>query len=46
MVRLSDAKSRPGRPAPEIGQHTREILGEFGYSADEIADLYDSGIVR
>jgi len=46
MVRLSDAKSRPGRPAPEIGQHTREILGEFGYSADEITDLYDSGIVR
>jgi crotonobetainyl-CoA:carnitine CoA-transferase CaiB-like acyl-CoA transferase len=46
MVRLSDATRQPGRPAPEIGQHTREILAEFGYSPDEIADLYGSGIVR
>jgi crotonobetainyl-CoA:carnitine CoA-transferase CaiB-like acyl-CoA transferase len=46
MVRLSDATWRPGRPAPEIGQHTREILSEFGYPPDEVADLYGSGIVR
>jgi crotonobetainyl-CoA:carnitine CoA-transferase CaiB-like acyl-CoA transferase len=46
MVRLSDANRRPGRPAPEIGQHTREILAQFGYPPDEITDLYDSGIVR
>ena len=46
MVRLSDATWRPGRPAPEIGQHTREILSEFGYPPEEVADLYDNGVVR
>jgi crotonobetainyl-CoA:carnitine CoA-transferase CaiB-like acyl-CoA transferase len=46
MVRLSDATRRPGRPAPEIGEHTREILEQFGYPPDEITDLYESGIVR
>ena len=46
LVRLSDASSRPGRPAPEPGEHTRELLGDFGYPTDEIDDLYAQGIVR
>ncbi len=46
MVRLSDATRRPGRPAPEIGEHTREILSQFEYSPDEITDLFAAGIVR
>jgi crotonobetainyl-CoA:carnitine CoA-transferase CaiB-like acyl-CoA transferase len=29
----------PRRPTPERGQHTEEVLREFGLSADEIADL-------
>jgi crotonobetainyl-CoA:carnitine CoA-transferase CaiB-like acyl-CoA transferase len=46
MVRLSGATRRAGRPAPEIGEHTREILDEVGYTGPEVADLYESGIVR
>ena len=29
--------------APLLGQHTREVLGEAGYSDGEIADLYETG---
>jgi crotonobetainyl-CoA:carnitine CoA-transferase CaiB-like acyl-CoA transferase len=27
------------RPTPERGEHTDEVLAEFGFSADEIATL-------
>lgn len=33
----------PTGPAPEIGQHTEEVLLETGWSWDEISDLRDSG---
>src|SRR5581483_12218474 len=46
MVRLSDAKERPGRPAPELGQHTREVLGELGYGGAEVEELFSEGVVR
>lgn len=29
----------PARPTPERGEHTDAVLGEFGFSADEIASL-------
>jgi formyl-CoA transferase len=32
-------------PAPEHGQHTDEILGELGYSPEEIARLRADGVV-
>ncbi len=34
------------RPAPLLGQHTREVLREAGYSADEIRHLEDTGAAR
>ena len=46
MMRMGDAQTTPGRPAPEIGQHTREVLDEFGYKASEIDSLYEEGAVR
>ncbi len=33
------------RATPERGQHTREVLGEFGLSESEIDALVERGIV-
>ncbi len=38
-VRLSDTPARPGRFAPELGQHTEEVLLELGLDWDELAKL-------
>jgi len=38
-IRLSETPARPGRVAPEIGQHTEEVLLELGLDWDEIAAL-------
>jgi formyl-CoA transferase/CoA:oxalate CoA-transferase len=38
-IRLSDTPARPGRLAPEIGQHTEEVLLELGLGWDEIGAL-------
>lgn len=36
---------RPGtaRPAPTMGQHTREVLGDLGFSAQEVEAMLASG---
>ena len=37
----------PGQPdrAPELGEHTEEVLLELGLSWDEIAALKDGGVI-
>jgi crotonobetainyl-CoA:carnitine CoA-transferase CaiB-like acyl-CoA transferase len=42
-VKLSRTPGKVSRPAPLLGQHTREVLGEFGFSRAEIDALYASG---
>lgn len=46
-----DMPRTPGRtvfdaPAPQLGQHSREVLAELGFSNDEIAALIAQGAVR
>jgi crotonobetainyl-CoA:carnitine CoA-transferase CaiB-like acyl-CoA transferase len=42
---LSRARTRPSGDTAGIGQHSREILAELGYSDAEIAQLYAQAIV-
>ncbi len=44
-VKFSNTPSAVHAAAPLYGQHTREALSEFGYTADEIEDLINDGIV-
>jgi crotonobetainyl-CoA:carnitine CoA-transferase CaiB-like acyl-CoA transferase len=44
-VALSRTPSRIAAPPPDMGQHTDEVLGEFGYTASEIAALREAKVV-
>ena len=44
-IQLSDSPGRIERPAPEYGQHTEEVLLEFGFDWDDIARLKESGAI-
>jgi crotonobetainyl-CoA:carnitine CoA-transferase CaiB-like acyl-CoA transferase len=44
-IRLSETPARVTRPAPALGEHTREVLAEAGYPADEIDALVAEGVV-
>lgn len=35
-----------GRGAPGLGEHTREVLGEAGWSETDVADMVGRGVVR
>lgn len=45
-IRTSFAEQRIAHTAPKLGQHTDEVLGEVGLTADEIKGLRSSGAVR
>ncbi len=42
-IKFSATPTKVARPAPLFGQHTREVLLEFGFGAAEIQALLDSG---
>jgi crotonobetainyl-CoA:carnitine CoA-transferase CaiB-like acyl-CoA transferase len=44
-VRLRDAGESPLRPAPRLGEHGGEVLGEAGFEAAEIAALRAAGVL-
>lgn len=45
-VKFSETPGTVRRPPPRLGEHTHEVLVEFGYTADEIAALERGGIVK
>jgi len=44
-VKLSRTPSRMAAPPPEFGEQTEEVLAEFGFGKDEIADLRERKVV-
>jgi crotonobetainyl-CoA:carnitine CoA-transferase CaiB-like acyl-CoA transferase len=44
-IDFSDTPGVIQGPPPIVGQHTREILGEHGFSADEVEELFASKVI-
>ena len=44
-VSLSETPAEPAPWAPELGQHTEEVLHEAGYTRDEIAQLREAKVI-
>jgi len=44
-VNVDGLKKLAAKRAPDMGEHTDDVLRELGYSADDIASLRDNGIV-
>ncbi|MGH1488799.1 MAG: CaiB/BaiF CoA transferase family protein [Acidimicrobiales bacterium] len=42
---LEGVSNQVRSPSPEAGEHSEEILADFGFSADEISQLQDKGAV-
>jgi crotonobetainyl-CoA:carnitine CoA-transferase CaiB-like acyl-CoA transferase len=44
LVNFSETPGRIGGPPPLLGQQSRQVPGELGYSAEEIDDLRERGV--
>lgn len=44
-IKLSETPGKVATGAPLFGQHTSEVLGEYGFADDEISALVDEGAV-
>jgi crotonobetainyl-CoA:carnitine CoA-transferase CaiB-like acyl-CoA transferase len=44
-IRIRGADVGPRGPAPDVGQHTNEVLTEIGFTAEEVAALAGAGVV-
>ena len=44
-IKFSATPAQTGGAAPALGEHTSEVLAEFGYSAEEIEALVAQGVV-
>ena len=44
-IKLSKTPSTVRMPAPEFGQHTEEVLLEYGYTWEDIAQLKELGVI-
>ena len=44
-IKFSKSKTEKSKGAPDLGEHTREVMQIFGYKDDQINDLYDRKII-
>jgi crotonobetainyl-CoA:carnitine CoA-transferase CaiB-like acyl-CoA transferase len=44
-ARLSKTPGEVTSPPPRLGAHTEEVLGEIGYTTEQITALNERGIV-
>jgi formyl-CoA transferase len=44
-LNIDGLASRPPGPAPDLGQHSKEILAELGYSEADIASMESQGVI-
>ena len=44
-VKLSETPAELRRPPPGLGEHTRVVLTELGFSNDQIETLYQTGVI-
>jgi crotonobetainyl-CoA:carnitine CoA-transferase CaiB-like acyl-CoA transferase len=45
-IKFSETAGEIRRPAPLLGEHTREVLSNLGYSAAEIEKLQRDGAIH
>ncbi|MBI4310626.1 MAG: CoA transferase [Chloroflexi bacterium] len=45
LVALLGNPGKIRRPCPLLGQHTKEVLSELGYSEAQVSDLQSSGVI-
>jgi crotonobetainyl-CoA:carnitine CoA-transferase CaiB-like acyl-CoA transferase len=44
-VRLSDTPASYRLPPPRLGEHTEEVLGELGYTLDDLVELRSGAVI-
>jgi formyl-CoA transferase len=45
-IRFGHTEVLQGRPTPLLGEHTREVLQDVGFTQRAIAELYAKGVVK
>ncbi|MNT83239.1 Formyl-CoA:oxalate CoA-transferase [compost metagenome] len=45
-VRFNGQPRQAARPAPLLGEHSREILADLGYTSDDIETMLAAGSVQ
>jgi crotonobetainyl-CoA:carnitine CoA-transferase CaiB-like acyl-CoA transferase len=44
-VRIDGSRDVDFRPPPDLGEHTDEVLGEIGLTAERIAQLREARVI-
>ena len=44
-IKFSKSKTEKSKGAPNLGEHTREVMQIFGYKDDQIEDYYNKKVI-